>query len=424
VTPLRKLLIVSPHFPPVNAPDMQRVRMSLPYYEEFGWRPTVLAVAPEQVEGALDSRLAETVPADVRVISTRAFSRRLTRPLGIGNPAIRALPWLATAGERETPDLVYFSTTQFACLPLGRLWRGLRGTPFVVDLQDPWMHDPNSGGRARGKKASAMTILHRHMEPWTMEAVAGITAVTQAYIDTLRVRYPRLQGIPAIELPFGAAKEDFDRLDRTPRPPSDALYGVYVGRVNEDMLPAVEAMLRALSQGLRSDPSLYSRVRLRFVGTAYDPAASPQMQPLIDELDLAGQVSEEPARVPYFEALQILVDADFLLVPGSLDPDYTASKVFPAILARRPLLALFNERSSVVDILSRCRAGTVVSFGATGIGDEQVAAFRREWSGVLKRLPFEPEVDWDEFAPYTAREMTRRQCQLFDRVLTREARAA
>jgi hypothetical protein len=36
---MRTLLIVSPHFVPINAPDMQRVRMSLIYFAEFGWKP-------------------------------------------------------------------------------------------------------------------------------------------------------------------------------------------------------------------------------------------------------------------------------------------------------------------------------------------------------------------------------------------------
>lgn len=34
---MKRVLIISPHFPPINAPDMQRVRMSLPYYKDMGW---------------------------------------------------------------------------------------------------------------------------------------------------------------------------------------------------------------------------------------------------------------------------------------------------------------------------------------------------------------------------------------------------
>ena len=33
---MKRLLIISPNFPPLNAADMQRVRMSLPYFKDFG----------------------------------------------------------------------------------------------------------------------------------------------------------------------------------------------------------------------------------------------------------------------------------------------------------------------------------------------------------------------------------------------------
>ncbi|MEL6163125.1 MAG: hypothetical protein AAFR37_04960 [Cyanobacteria bacterium J06628_3] len=58
----RRVLIISPHFPPINAPDHQRVRMSLPYFKEFGWEAHVIAVQPDCVEGVRDTLLTKTVP--------------------------------------------------------------------------------------------------------------------------------------------------------------------------------------------------------------------------------------------------------------------------------------------------------------------------------------------------------------------------
>ena len=43
---LRRVLFVSPHFPPINAPDAQRIRTMLPYLESLGWEAEVLAVEP------------------------------------------------------------------------------------------------------------------------------------------------------------------------------------------------------------------------------------------------------------------------------------------------------------------------------------------------------------------------------------------
>ena len=61
---MRRTLIVSPHFPPTNAPDMQRVRMSLPYYAQNGWDVVVLAVAAKDVAATQEPELIATVPAN------------------------------------------------------------------------------------------------------------------------------------------------------------------------------------------------------------------------------------------------------------------------------------------------------------------------------------------------------------------------
>src|SRR5438552_15792398 len=94
-----RVLIVSPHFPPVNAPDMQRIRMSLPHFSEFGWEPYVLAVAPTGDE-PLDPLLVETVPSDTKVERVRAIPAAVSSRVGIDNIALRALPSLYHACSR------------------------------------------------------------------------------------------------------------------------------------------------------------------------------------------------------------------------------------------------------------------------------------------------------------------------------------
>src|SRR5947209_1086443 len=141
-----RVLIISPHFPPLNAPDHQRVRMSLPYLHEFGWSATVLAVRPEAVTGGnLDPLLESTVPDDIVVKRVNAISPRVTRLVGLGNLGMRALPFLWRAGNRllfgrdlrsrlqGKFDLVYFSTTQFPVMILGPIWKKKFGVPYVVD---------------------------------------------------------------------------------------------------------------------------------------------------------------------------------------------------------------------------------------------------------------------------------------------------
>src|SRR5260370_17960090 len=118
----RFVLIVSPHFPPINAPDYQRVRMALPYVREFGWEPVGLAVAAKFSENGCDETLMATLPEDVEIHRVRALPVRITRSVGLGSLALRSLPYLRAKGKEILAsrkfDLVFFSTSLFPVMSL------------------------------------------------------------------------------------------------------------------------------------------------------------------------------------------------------------------------------------------------------------------------------------------------------------------
>ena len=97
---MRRVLIISPHFPPVNAPDMQRVRVALPYFVAAGWEVTVLTVADPTPTAPVEPELSATLPPAVRVVRAHCHSRRWTALLGVNNVALRSLPWLFLTGRR------------------------------------------------------------------------------------------------------------------------------------------------------------------------------------------------------------------------------------------------------------------------------------------------------------------------------------
>ena len=110
----RKVLVVSPHFPPVNAPDHQRIRIALPYFKSLGWDATVLTVAPNESAHPQDAYLSQLLPDDVEIVTVPAIPAKLTRKIGLGNLGLRCWPYVHEAGqellrEREY-DLVFFST--------------------------------------------------------------------------------------------------------------------------------------------------------------------------------------------------------------------------------------------------------------------------------------------------------------------------
>ena len=405
---------------------MHRVRLSLPYFRKFGWRPLVLAVAPGFVEGVNEALLLETIPEDVEVRRVSALSAKWTRKFGLGNLALRSLPFLYFEGNRilrsTKIDLVYFTTTAFPAPVLGRLWKRRFGTPFVIDFQDPWVTDyyAEHPEAAKPSKFWFADRLHRATEPWTMESVDGLIAVSADYIKTLRIRYPWLAEKPAITLPFAATEEDM-RLARSRVfinqffDSSDGnIHGVYVGRGGPDMKPALQVIFEAFRLGLEMEPQTFEKIHLHFIGTDYAPVHLGQktVEPVARDFGISRRVHEHTARVPYFEALQLLLSASFLVVPGSDDPQYTASKIYPYILARKPLLAVFHPSSSVCDVLRGTGAGVPFAFSASP------KDLLKHWSTLLRSSAALPEMNWAAFARYSAENMTARQCELFNDVVS------
>lgn len=411
------------------------MRMSLPYLNEFGWIATILTVEPNAVEAAfLDPLLEKTIPSDVRVVRTSAVPYGITRRLGLGNLALRALPYLGSPGNQilkaEQFDLVFFSTTQFPVMILGPQWRRTFRVPYVLDFQDPWLDDyykrtgtPPPGGKLRHALSSQLA---RRLEPRVMRDVSGVMAVSEAYIQTFRRRYPHLREDQFTALPFGAPERDFEFLSTMSvrQHVFDKADGkchlVYVGRAGADMRCSLQLLFSALADNVRSHGEEWRNVRLHFIGTSYAPAgkAEKTVEPIAEEFGVSDRVEERTDRIGYFEALQTLVDADALLVLGSDSSSYTPSKIYPYVLARRPLLAVLHEKSPAVEILRRCRAGHLVTFTPEEV---RLNAPRRATIEALEKTRqdvvsgIRPDVDWQEFSRYSAREMTRKQCEVFDR---------
>ena len=410
--------------------------MSLPYLREFGWKPTVLAVNPDAIEGAtLDPLLERTVPADADVVRVTAISAALTRRIGAGSLALRAFPFLWRAGAQLLRagnfDLVYFSTTQFVVTILGPLWKRKFGVPYVVDFQDPWLNDyytrtgtPPPGGRFR---YSFSRVLARVLEPRVMRNVSQVTAVSPIYAETLKRRYQHLREDQFTILPIGVAEGDFElvsqlRIQQSIFASNDGKqHWVYVGAAGKIMATSLRILFSSLTR-LRREDSKWNSVRLHFIGTSYAPAdrAEQTVTPIAAQCGVADMVEEQTMRVPHFESLRLLQDADALLVVGSDSAAYNPSKLATYLFARKPLLAILHQDSPGIQFLRRSSGANLVTFLPANPGDSlSEAAQALQQTFVMAEAGLAPDVNQQEIANYGAREMTRRLCEIFNRALER-----
>jgi len=428
---MKRLLIVSPHFPPSSTADMQRVRMLLPFFNENGWQAEVLAVMPEQVASPVDPWLLKGLPEDVPVHRVKAMGLCWSRLPGLGTLGLRALRALRHTGDSLLAmgrfDLVYFSTTVFEVHILGPRWQQKFGVPFVMDYQDPWVNDyyrdhPEEtppGGRLKYALSNA---LHSWMEPRVLRECTGITSVSPEYPSQLKKRYQWLGDLPSLVQGFPGAKRDFDRMSssQTKQTVFDLddgkIHWVYVGVIVPGMLPVLRCLFQVLASGVQEN--LRSRLKLHFVGTSYssDKDALPQVLPLAQEFGLLEQMDELTERIPYVEALKCLTDADALIAVGSDDPGYTASKVYPYLLAAKPMLAVFHEKSSVVDLIDRAGGAVCVSFNENTNSVELAEKISRNW---FDKYQYEKLVHLDEkaFLQNTDQGCARSLCHFFDSLI-------
>jgi hypothetical protein len=406
---------------------MQRVRMSLPYFAAFGWDAEVMVVDEVYSEMLKDDLLLQSIPADIIIHKVKAFNKKWTAKLGLGSLALRSIWYyrkkvnqLLTEGKF---DLIYFSTTQFPVSVLGAYWKKRFGVPYVIDMQDPWHSDyyQDKPKEQQPPKYWFSYRLNKYLEPIAMKKVNGLISVSENYITTLKSRYPQIKNIPAATITFGAYKPDLKIVadkQQNFRPLLNTAFKniVYIGRGGADMHKAVAVLFKTLKKCIDTDPALFSKLRFYFIGTSYAPAGQgiPTIMPLAKEYRVESNVVEITDRISYYHTLLTLQQADALFIPGSDDPNYTASKIYPYLLTQKPLLAIFNRQSSVVNVLEQCtRNALVLTIPGNDVTYGKLYTFLTAWAnGDMQNIQLT-----DAFENYSARLLTMQQVALFNQVL-------
>jgi hypothetical protein len=408
------VLCVSPRFAPVNAADSHRLRLLIPHLEALGCAVEVLTVDADTLPGPHDPWLTQGLPAALAVHRVRAWP---VLGWGFGGLAQRSFFALHRKGNDLLAsgrfDLVFFSTTEFLVHGLGPLWQRRWGIPFCMDFQDPWVNDyyrhhPGvvpPGGRL---KFGISDGLHRIVERAVVPRCSGFLSVSPAYLPMLQERYgnavahqPRLvagfPGEPAeassisASLPAGGRPADAPKVWR------------YVGRGGDDMAFAVAAFFQAWKKATEQGLVAVDAVRFEALGTSYAPAeqAVPTLEPVARQVGLTASVSEATARLGYRDMLTALATSDALIVFGSDDSAYTASKIYPYLLAGRPLLAIYHRQSSVVALMEKVGGGTCVTFDSGTSSEELADKLVNAWF-TQGCVPVKRPLDTQAFEPFTA----------------------
>lgn len=428
---------------------MQRVRLLLPYLKEAGIDSEVLAVEPDSVSSPMDPWLIDGLPSDVPIHRVRGLGLAFRQIPGFGTLSNRAIGALKSRGnsllnrERQpdrisirgtTPapfDLIYFSTTQFGIHRLGPYWKKRFSLPFVMDYQDPWVNDyyktnPQVSPPGGHLKYGVASFLAKGSERKVLSDCSGVTSVSSDYPKQLRERYSFLANDwPVLVAPFPGDHRDIERIandtsikQQVFKPEDGNLHWVYVGRGGVDMHQALAGLFSAMADLKHHQPELLSRIKMHFVGTSYAASGSgtKTIEPLAERYGLASCVNEITDRLPYSVAMKCLLDGSALIVPGSNDPAYTASKIYPYLLAKKPMLAIFHERSGIVKLIKSVGGSVLATFNDQTPMEAIAREIKSRWLS-NDHHRYQQPLNEAAFTPHTASCQAREFAKFFQNAL-------
>jgi len=415
----KRVVIVAPDFPPCNLAGVHRSRLFANHLSKFGYEPIVLSVEPSYYESKLDYELMQTISPEVKIVRTKALPIRPVRLLG--DMGLRSF-WqhyrLLCKMVREAKiDLIYIPIPPNYSALLGPLIKLRFGVPYAIDYIDPWIYLPSAQDKKSCKAMASLTLAH-WLEPFAVRKADGISGVASGYFEGVLKRNPHLATVPTLAVPYGGELLDDELVDRTNRrsttlerfaKPGKKIL-VYAGA----MMPHAHDTFRTLFAGARllkdSDPNAYESLQFIFIGTG-----STLVKEIADEHGITDIVTEVIERQPFLEILALLRRAHGVLILGSNERHYTASKTFQALGSRRPILAMLHQESSAAEILGRASGVELVGF------TESALVKKEETHQALRAiLRYDSRENFERTAilkDFSAEAMTAKLAKFFDLIL-------
>jgi len=413
---MKKVIIVTPHFPPSNLAAVHRSRLFAKHLPKFGWEPIILTVHHSHYEEALDWNLHQLLPASLRIEHTAALPIKPFRV--IGDIGLRGMPFLLAKLRKlvmkEKVDFVYIPIPSFYGALLGRAIHALTGVAYGIDYIDPWVHE-FAGSNQKYSRHWWSTKLANKLEPIAVKKASLITGVAEGYYKPVYERNLHLADSSVhAAMPYGGEKADhmaLHQLDVSPylfKKNLQKFVFVYAGA----MLPKAYEPMEQIFEVIRNNRNYFNDIEFHFIGTGKSPndANGYNIKPIAEQFGLWQEVVfEYPKRIPYLDVLVHLSIADGVFVLGSTEPHYTPSKVYQGILSEKPVFAVLHQESTASQVIAASKAGVVLTFKGESDLNKISASFLPklyEFQGFT--AAFDPQqVDHTAFEQYSAYNVTK-----------------
>ena len=335
---MKRVIIVSPYFPPSMLAGVHRARHLAKYLPATGWQPIVVCVHERFHEETIDTELATLLPADLEIVKTRALPLYLTRLAGVGDLSLRAFHHLKASLrsilDTRPVDAIFITGSPYYPMLLSHWLKRQYGTPIILDFQDPWVSAYGANQSPFSKAGLAHSVATR-MEPQALRSADFVTSVSEVQNAEMALRYPWLDASKMAAIPIGGDPDDYTKLRAHLRHsallPLDPKYihFSYVGTFLPRSGETARILFGALAELRNEVPGLVNQLRFNFVGTSNQPdyTTPPPLRFPGRSRRRCGSRRQTPQRVPFLDALDVLANSNAVLLLGSDEPHYTASKI-------------------------------------------------------------------------------------------------
>jgi glycosyltransferase involved in cell wall biosynthesis len=338
---MRKLLLITYHFPPSASAGSFRMLGFARHLPKFDWQ-TVVVAPPQLPREPVDQAQLAQVPSDTGVIYVPfpegRWARLLSRvaPYGIWLP--RARRACLQAVQTHRPDAVLTSGPPHCIHHLGLMLKRRFQVPWVIDLRDPWGHRHKPVGPIRKR----WEVL---MEERVMKRADAIVANAPLARSTLQDAFPQYRD--KIHVITNGYDPEQVLSAQEPPPLPGTVQIVYAGEVylGRNPRPFLDAIKDLYGQSQNGRPP----VQVTFLGRSSTEDCNLLME--IHQRGL-GALVEIGGQVGYGRSLASMAQAHILLLldaPGRRMG--VPAKLYEYIGTGRPILALADPNSDVAWVL-------------------------------------------------------------------------
>jgi len=383
---MKKVLIITYHFPPDAAVGAIRPAKFAKYLPEFGWQPFILTVKDKYYDKKDESKVAD-LDNKLKIIRTyklanvrdiylklkknlakirggkkkylkdmlsyqvvsqsenngkgfRSTIRRIIFSLFAWLPDDK-LGWVPLAVmnglriiKKENVNMILTTSPPHSVHLVGLFLKAMTGIKWSADFRDPWMIDFKKRKFVRTKLSDK---IETYMEKKVVEKSDLIISTNERATDKFISYYPDIDTDKFITISNGFDEEDFYKLRNTNKYPVFTIS--YMGTFYHGRTP--ELLLKAISE-LISERKINDRdFLIQFIGsTRYINGQS--VEKMIQDFNLSDSV-KVTAWMPYGDALIEMAKSHVLLLLAHKQPLQVPGKVFEYIGLRSNILAILDD---------------------------------------------------------------------------------